>query len=76
MTQEQIIKSLETAGALVSTLTGDAVVVAGAIVAIKGIIGMVVGQSLEAPEYAEAMRRGYERNRQKIGDRITELEGK
>jgi len=72
--QEQIIKSLEGIGEIVGALTGNAVIIGGAIVAIKGIVSMVVGQSLEAPEYAEAMRRGVARNRQKIGDRIEHLE--
>jgi len=73
--QAKVLEVLEGTTALVAGLTGNIVTVGLAVAAIKGIIGMVVGQSLEGPEYAAAIQRGLDRNRKSIGDRIDTLEG-
>ena len=73
--QEQILKAIEETTALVAGLSSNFMVVGAAVMAIKAVISMVVGESLEGPEYAAAMQRGIDRNRTKIGDRIDVLEG-
>lgn len=73
MDQEKILKAIEDTTAIIAGLSSNVVVVSAAIGGIKALIGMVVGQSLEAPEYAAAIQRGLDRNRAAIGGRIEEL---
>lgn len=74
MNQEQILKAIEDTTAIVAGLSSNFIVVGAAVMAIKSLIGMVVGQSLEGPEYAAAVQRGFDRNRASIGGRIDTLE--
>lgn len=75
MDQEKIIKAVEDATALIASISSGGVVLGAAVATIKGVIGMVVGQTLDGPEYAAAVQRGLDRNRSKIGSRIEKLEG-
>jgi hypothetical protein len=74
--QEKILKAVEDATAVIASISSGGIVLGAAIGIIKGVIGMVVGQTLDGPEYAAAVQRGLDRNRAKIGNRIEELEGK
>jgi hypothetical protein len=76
MTSDQIIKGLELAGEAVGMITNDITIASLAVVAIKGIFSVVLGSSLQAPEYAAAMRTGLARNAAWGQNRVDELDAR
>jgi hypothetical protein len=73
MDNAKILKALEDTAAIVGTFTGSLTTISLAMVAIKGIFSVVLGKSLEGPEYADAIQRGLDRNKGSIQGRIDDL---